>query len=79
MLAEHADRKHEEYWDQPDLVIEVVSAGPESEKRDYEMKRRDYAGAGIDEYWIVDPQKRRITVLTLEIHWRFFKLGPFFK
>ena len=28
-------------------------------------KREDYASAGIAEYWIVDPQERKITVLTL--------------
>ncbi len=48
-----------------DLVVEVVSEGQESWKRDYVEKREDYAAAGIAEYWIVDPQERKITVLTL--------------
>jgi Uma2 family endonuclease len=33
--------------------------------RFYVEKRTDYAAAGIAEYWIVDPQERKITVLTL--------------
>jgi Uma2 family endonuclease len=48
-----------------DLVMEVVSEGRESYERDYVEKRADYAAAGIAEYWIVDPQERKITVLTL--------------
>ena len=45
--------------------MEVVSEGQESWKRDYVEKAEDYAAAGIAEYWIVDPQERKITVLTL--------------
>jgi Uma2 family endonuclease len=46
--------------------MEVVSDDPASRTRDYEDKRRDYAEAGIPEYWIVDPAKRRILVFRLE-------------
>ena len=46
-----------------DLVMEVVS--PDNPEHDYERKRREYAEAGIPEYWIVDPQREVITVLTL--------------
>ncbi|XZE53674.1 Uma2 family endonuclease [Planctomycetaceae bacterium SH139] len=49
-----------------DLAMEVVSEGAEAAKRDYEDKRRDYARAGIPEYWIVDPEQQRITVLVLD-------------
>jgi Uma2 family endonuclease len=35
------------------------------EKRDYQYKRSEYAARGIAEYWIVDPQQARVTVLTL--------------
>ncbi len=48
-----------------DLVVEVVSPSEESRKRDLIEKRRDYAGAGIAEYWIVDPDNATITVLAL--------------
>jgi len=47
-----------------DLAVEVVSPGAENRERDLETKRAEYAEAGIDEYWIVDPEQQRITVLT---------------
>jgi Uma2 family endonuclease len=49
-----------------DLVMEVVSEGAENRERDLETKPREYAAAGIAEYWIVDPHTQRITVLALE-------------
>jgi Uma2 family endonuclease len=49
-----------------DLAMEVVSEGEENRKRDLETKREEYARAGIAEYWIVDSQEQRITVLALE-------------
>ncbi|MDY7004422.1 MAG: Uma2 family endonuclease [Cyanobacteriota bacterium] len=47
----------------PLLVIEVVS--PDNPARDYRYKRSEYAVRGIPEYWIVDPAKQQISVLTL--------------
>ncbi|HEY1410303.1 MAG TPA: Uma2 family endonuclease [Promineifilum sp.] len=49
-----------------DLVMEVVSGSPADRDRDLVRKRRDYALAGIAEYWIVDPQEEVIIVLRLE-------------
>jgi len=54
------------YPDKLDLAVEIVSAGSEARKRDYEDKRIDYAKAGVGEYWIVDPQEKLVTVLTLD-------------
>jgi len=48
-----------------DLAMEVVSEGTENRERDLEVKRKEYAKAGVSEYWIIDPKERRITVLTL--------------
>jgi len=47
-----------------DLVMEVVSES----NRDHDLgtKRREYAAAGIPEYWMVDADEGRITVLALE-------------
>ncbi len=47
-----------------DLVMEVVSDS--GRPRNLETKRQEYAQAGILEYWIVDLQLERITVLALE-------------
>lgn len=63
--SEHLDRFGERFGEGADLVIEVVSDDVASRARDYEDKRRDYAAAGIPEYWIVDPTAARILVLGL--------------
>ena len=63
MAAEHADMLGEQFWRGADLVMEVVS--PDDPRRDTVTKRREYAQAGIPEYWIVDPAGASITVLTL--------------
>ena len=55
----------EDYWTGADLVMEVVSAGPKSRRRDLEQKRREYAEAKIREYWIIDPHEATIQVLEL--------------
>lgn len=49
----------------PAMVVEVVSPGKINEDRDYRYKRSEYAARGIPEYWIVDADKARITLLTL--------------
>lgn len=40
-----------------DLVIEIVSDSPSDRKRDLETKVIEYEMAGIQEYWVVDPQQ----------------------
>ncbi|MGL6340764.1 MAG: Uma2 family endonuclease [Waterburya sp.] len=49
----------------PVLVVEVVSPGKVNEDRDYRYKRSEYSARGILEYWIVDPQSNKITILSL--------------
>ena len=63
LSAEHTDRRGEQYWEGADLVMEVVSQ--DNRHHDLVTKRREYARAGIPEYWIVDPQEETITVLAL--------------
>ncbi len=46
----------------PALAAEVVSRG--RVERDYVTKREEYLAYGLLEYWIVDPMKRQVTVLT---------------
>jgi len=52
--------------DGADLVMEVVSPGPQNRERDLDVKGLEYARAGIAEYWIVDPELHTITVLRLD-------------
>ena len=47
----------------PDLVIEVLS--PSSRRHDLLTKRTLYARAGVREYWLVDPEARTVSILTL--------------
>jgi Uma2 family endonuclease len=65
MLKEHRDRIREAYWEGVDLAMEIVSEEEEDRRRDLETKRREFARAGISEYWIVDPRLECITVLRL--------------
>ena len=48
-----------------DLVVEIVSGTKIDRHRDLVTKPKEYAKAGIKEYWIVDPKKTTIHVLTL--------------
>jgi Uma2 family endonuclease len=66
MSAKHAARRHTEYWDGADLLMEVVSGDAKDRVRDWKTKPQEYAAAGIPEYWIVDPDKKVIRVLTLK-------------
>jgi Uma2 family endonuclease len=48
----------------PDLLIEIISEN--SAQRDRITKRRLYEKYAVKEYWIVDPDKKEIEVLTLQ-------------
>jgi Uma2 family endonuclease len=63
---ENYSRRANEFWSGADLAMEVVSGGHEDRKRDLKEKPVDYAAAGISEYWIIDPKKKRVSVLVLD-------------
>jgi Uma2 family endonuclease len=46
----------------PDLVVEILSGSTAG--RDRVRKRRIYERNGVREYWLVDPGRRTILVLT---------------
>ena len=48
----------------PDWVIEVTS--PSNPQNDYGIKLFKYRTAGVREYWIVNPQKKTVTVFDFE-------------
>ena len=48
----------------PDWIIEVTS--PSNPQNDYGIKLFKYRTAGVREYWIVNPQKKSVTVFDLE-------------
>jgi Uma2 family endonuclease len=49
--------------DAPDLVVEILS--PSTRRRDLDIKRALDARFGLQEYWIVDPDARMLSVLAL--------------
>lgn len=62
-LTEHLDRMGERESGPPDLALEILSPG--NEPLDLETKFREYAQAGIPEYWMVQPSNRRVSVHVL--------------
>jgi Uma2 family endonuclease len=63
LLSANDPRHSNRYWTGADLVLEVAS--PDDPKRALVRKRREYARAGIPEYWIVNPATEQILVLRL--------------
>lgn len=50
----------------PDLVIEILSKGPENMRRDRVVKRQLYAKHRVPEYWIIDCHRRAIEIYRLQ-------------
>ena len=48
----------------PDWIIEIVSPG--SKQMDYYKKLFKYCTAGVREYWVVDPDRKNVTVYNFE-------------
>ena len=47
----------------PNLVVEILS--PATAQRDRVEKKRIYEVNGVDEYWLIDPVRREVTVFQL--------------
>ncbi len=58
IIGEHLYRRA------PDLLVEILS--PSTRDRDRREKARLYAMSGVPEYWLVDPDARTVTVLSLK-------------
>jgi Uma2 family endonuclease len=64
LFKDAKDRRNQNrFWKGADLTLEIVSKHKPA--RDLIDKRHDYAEGRVPEYWIVDPRKETITVLTL--------------
>jgi Uma2 family endonuclease len=46
----------------PDLVVEILSSS--TRRRDLTEKKGVYAKNGVDEYWVIDPRARSITIFS---------------
>ncbi len=64
--AAHVGRIRTTYLDGPaDLVVEIIS--PESIGRDRGEKFVEYEQSGVEEYWLIDPEREQA---------EFYQLGP---
>lgn len=64
VTAKNAHRVKEAFFDGPaDLVIEIVSR--ESRTRDRTEKFGEYERAGVREYWLIDPERKRVDAYRL--------------
>ena len=54
------------YLGVPDLAVEILSPG--SVYKDREIKRKEYAAAGVVEYWIIDPDVRTVDIYEVGKH-----------
>ncbi len=64
MLKHYLHRVHAQYWEPPNLVVEVLSPG--TQQTDRNEKMHEYAAAGIEEFWLVSPVKWSVEVYLLE-------------
>lgn len=63
LLAARASQVRSRIEIAPDVVVEVVS--PDSRSLDTETKFTDYERAGVQEYWLIDPEKDSINFYRL--------------
>jgi len=63
VLCDKDKKKYKGIYGAPDLVIEILS--PSTDMKDLGEKKDVYGDTGVKEYWIVDPQSKKITVYDL--------------
>ncbi len=64
LMVRAADTSGEASWDHaptPILIVEVLSGS--TRRRDQVQKRSLYMDAGVAEYWMIDPERRVVTVV----------------
>ena len=64
VVCDRTKYKNGRIFGAPDLVIEVLS--PSTRRKDMQLKMYKYAGAGVREYWMVDPDKKLVVQYDLE-------------
>ena len=64
VVCDRSKLKYGRLYGTPDFVVEVLS--PSTRKKDMYTKLSKYANADVREYWIVDPETKRILVYNFE-------------
>lgn len=62
--TERIRKMRKKIFGSPDLVVEVISAG--SRRYDSETKKGDYERFGVQEYWLIDPEREAMTFYRLQ-------------
>jgi len=57
----------------PELVVEIISRG--SRRLDSQTKKADYERFGVQEYWLIDPERKHFTFYRLNER-RFEEVSP---
>jgi Uma2 family endonuclease len=71
--TERVRKMRKKIFGPPDLVVEVISAG--SRRFDAETKKSDYERFGVQEYWLIDPERESMTFYRLQFG-RFVEVPP---
>ncbi len=64
VLCDRSKLREHAIYGAPDFIAEVLS--PATRRRDLCLKLAKYSGAGVREYWMIDPDKEKIVVYDLE-------------
>lgn len=60
IVVREKDKIRKYIYGAPDFVIEILS--PSTSKKDSTIKLKKYKDAGVREYWMVDPDKKKVVV-----------------
>ena len=60
ILCDKDKKRFKGIYGAPDLVVEILS--PSTDVKDMGEKKDIYGKTGVKEYWVVDPQSKKITV-----------------
>ena len=64
VICDRSKYKNGRIFGAPDLIMEVLSAS--TRKKDMQLKLYKYGNAGVREYWLIDPQKKKVIQYDLE-------------
>lgn len=63
MRGVNSHRRNDRFWVGVDLVVEIISET--NRAHDMQTKLAEYAAAGIPEYWIIEPDRKTVSVFSL--------------
>ncbi len=65
--------KHAHFEGAPEMIMEIVS--PESKARDWREKYHEYEGAGMREYWVIDPMSEHVELYVLSSDQKYVRVA----